>query len=130
TGFRGTANLPYRTEGWDFILAGGAVYSNLDYSYTAEHPDGSAKVTTSPGGGGPSLRKQLQILKQFIEGFDFIKMKPDNAVIKGGVPAGGTARALVDRGKAYAVYVKGGTEAKLVLDLPAGSYRAEWVDTR
>jgi len=25
TGFRGTNNLPYRTEAWDFILAGGAL---------------------------------------------------------------------------------------------------------
>ncbi len=33
TGFRGTADLPYRTDAWDFLVAGGAVYSNLDYSY-------------------------------------------------------------------------------------------------
>jgi hypothetical protein len=130
TGFKGTADLAYRTEGWDFLLAGGAIYSNLDYSYTVEHPDGSAKVTTSPGGGGPKLRKQLQILKEFIEGFDFVKMRPDNAVIKGGVPPGASARALVEPGKAYAVYIKGGTEAKPMLELPAGAYRAEWVDTR
>jgi hypothetical protein len=130
TGFKGTADLPYRGEGWDFIVAGGAVYSNLDYSFTIERPDGTAKVTTSPGGGGPSLRKQLQILKQFIEGFDFVKMRPEGAVIKGGVPPKATARALAERGKAYALYVKGGTEAKLVLDLPAGAYRAEWLDTR
>ena len=52
TGFRGTADLPYRTDAWDFLIAGGAVYSNLDYSYSAAHPDGTADVTTSPGGGG------------------------------------------------------------------------------
>ena len=34
TGFRGTADLAYRTEGWDFILAGGGLYNNLDYSFT------------------------------------------------------------------------------------------------
>jgi hypothetical protein len=130
TGFKGTADLPYRTEGWDFILAGGALYSNLDYSFTVEHPGGTAKVTTSPGGGGPSLRKQLQILKDFIYGFDFIRMKPDSSVIKGGVPAKATARALVEKGKAYAVYVKGGTKAELILDLPEGDYAAEWIDTR
>ncbi len=134
TGFKGTGDAAYRTEGWDFILAGGAVYSNLDYSFTVEHPDGSAKVKTSPGGGGPGLRNQLAILKHFIEGFDFIKMKPDNSVIKGGVPPGATARALVERGKQYAVCLKertaAKTDVKLVLDLPAGQYLAEWVDTR
>jgi hypothetical protein len=140
TGFRGQKNEPYRMEGWDFILAGGAVYDNLDYSFTCTHPDGTAKVTTSPGGGGPELRQQLKILKDFIYGFDFIKMKPDNAIIKGGfitVPLGGnppeakaTARALVEPGRAYAIYVRGGKSAELGLNLPAGSYMAQWLDTK
>ena len=39
-------------------------------------------------------------------------------------------RALVEPGKAYAVYVKGGVQAELALDLPRGSYRAEWVNTK
>jgi hypothetical protein len=140
TGFRGTGDLPYRTEGWDFLLAGGAVYSNLDYSFTCKRPDGTAKVTTSPGGGGPELRKQLQILKEFMDGLDFISMRPDNTVIKGGhvaAPLSGnppeakvTARALVAPGRSYAVYVRGGTRAALEMDMPAGKYRAEWVNTK
>jgi hypothetical protein len=140
TGFRGKDDLPYRAEGWDFLLAGGAVYSNLDYSYTPAHPDGTFRVTTSPGGGGPELRKQLAILKRFMDGFDFVHMKPDNGVVKGGrvtaALAGSppearvTARALVRPGKAYAVYVRGGSRADLTLELPAGPYRAEWVDTK
>jgi hypothetical protein len=127
TGFKGTADLSYRTEGWDFILAGGAVYSNLDYSFSCAHPDGSGKVTTSPGGGGPGLRRQLQLLKEFIEGFDFIHMEPNNTVIKSRVPKGASVRALVQTGKAYAVYIKGGTRADLTLELPAGSYRVDWL---
>jgi hypothetical protein len=47
-------------------MAGGAVYDNLDYSFTPEHPDGTA-VPDAPGGGGATLRKQLRILKDFIE---------------------------------------------------------------
>src|SRR5262249_8085383 len=120
TGFRGKEDLPYRTEAWNFFLAGGAVYSNLDYSYTASKPDGSAVVTTSPGGGGPELRRQLHILREFLSDFDFVKMSPNNAVIKSGdvksakLTSGETpevhvtARALVEPGKAYAVYVQGG----------------------
>jgi hypothetical protein len=140
TGFRGTSDLPYRTEGWDFLLAGGALYSNLDYSFSCKHPDGTAKVTTSPGGGGPALRKQLQILKQFMDGLDFVSMRPDNRVLKGGhitTPLSGnppaakaTARALVAPGQTYAVYVHGGTQATLNLDAPAGVYKAEWVNTK
>ena len=38
-----------------------------------------------PGGGSPELRKQLKILKDFIEGFDFIRMTPNDAVVKSGM---------------------------------------------
>jgi hypothetical protein len=131
TGFRGTLDRPYRTEAWDFLLAGGSTYSNLDYSFTTTHPDGSAKVEVpTPGGGGPALRKQLSILKTFLAGFDFIHMAPDDRLIVGGVPAKATARVLARPGKAYAIYVNGGHRADLLLVLPAGRYRAEWLNTR
>jgi collagenase-like protein with putative collagen-binding domain len=129
SGFRGTADLPYRTEAWEFILAGGAVYDHLDYSFTTAHPEGTFHFTTSPGGGGPTLRRQLQILKQFIESFDFIPMAPDNSVIKGS-PPGATARALAETGKAYAVYLKEGSQGDLTLEIPPGRYRAEWLNPR
>jgi hypothetical protein len=105
TGFRGKEDVTYRTEGWDFIIAGGALYNNLDYSFTYRHPRGTFLDYKSPGGGSPALRSQLKILKDFIYGFDFVRMAPDNSVIKGGVPAGMQARALVEPGKAYAVYI-------------------------
>jgi len=41
------------------------------------------------------------------------------------------AGVLVETGKAYAAYVKGGPRTELAIaDLPAGTYRAEWVDPR
>jgi len=128
TGFKGSADVPYRPDGWDFILAGGAVYSNLDYSFTPDAEDGSA-TPKAPGGGGANLRKALGILKRFVEGFDFTRMAPDSACIKGGVPTKATARALVEKGKQYAVFIRGGTKADLRLDLPNGAYTAEWVNT-
>jgi hypothetical protein len=140
TGGKGTADFPYRSEGWEFLLAGGSVFSHLDFSFTCEHPDGTAKLEDHPGGGGPSIRKQIQVLKEFIESFDFVEMRPDESVIEGGAASAGspakpagttaTARALVQDGRAYAVYLKGGKKVDLVLRLPAGAYRAEWIDTR
>jgi len=107
TGFRGTNDAPYRTEAWDFILAGGGLYNNLDYSFVAGHENGTFVYPASqPGGGNPTFRRQIKILSDFIHGFDFVRMKPDNSVIKGGIPAGGTARALVEPGKAMAIYVR------------------------
>src|SRR5205085_1389642 len=129
TGFRGTTDSPYRTEAWEFMLAGGAVYDNLDYSFSVAHPDGMAHFTKSPGGGGPTLRRQLQILKQFIESFDFVRMTPDASIIRSS-PTGATAWALAEPGKAYAVYLKDGGQGTLTLAIPPGCYRTEWLNPR
>ncbi|MFP4055487.1 MAG: hypothetical protein ACLF0G_01315 [Candidatus Brocadiia bacterium] len=129
TGFKGHSDFIYRAEGWDFLVAGGAIYSNLDYSFTPDHEDGSAKPR-APGGGGRTLRRQLAILKRFIEGFDFVRMAPHDEIVKGGVPEKATARVLAEPGKQYALYLRGGREASLRIELPAGAYEAEWVNTR
>lgn len=130
TGFDGQADGPYRAEAWNFMLAGGAIFSHLDYSFTPEHPDGTAELRTSPGGGGESIRRQLGFLKRFMEGLDFVAMAPDNSVILDGVPEGAEARALVEPGEAYAIYIDGGSEASLALELPSGRYRARWMNTK
>lgn len=150
SGFLGTGDNPYRMEAWDFIVAGGAVYNKLDWSFTPAHERGTFVLPPkTPGGGSPTLRGQLQILRRFIDGFDFVRMSADNAVIKSGVPAGFSARALVEPGRAYALYlrtkpVKPGdpslmvtgkkgpdkVQANLVIELPPGSYRAGWVNTK
>jgi hypothetical protein len=129
TGFAGSEPTPYRLEGWDFILAGGAVYDNLDYSFSVGHEDGTGQVN-APGGGGEVLHKQLRILSDFVNDLNFVKMRPDNSVIKGGVPDNATARALVQEGQSYAIYINGGTGAQLQVDLPAGKYSAQWLNTK
>ena len=130
TGFAGEDRVkPYRLEAWDFLVAGGAVYSNLDYSFIVGHEQGDARIN-APGGGGPELRKQLQILKEFLQGFDFIRMKPDDTAVKTRLPKGVTALALGAPGQAYAIYVNGNGLAELALELPAGEYNAEWLNTK
>ncbi len=144
TGFRGRHDFLYRSEAWDFLLAGGALYNNLDYSFTPKHPDGTFLEYSSPGGGSPAFRRQLGILKRFLEGFDFIQMAPDNAAIKSLDPKL-TAYALTQPGKQYAVYLhvplpkkpkqiadhlRDDVRATVKIDLPKGSYRVEWVDTK
>jgi hypothetical protein len=129
TGFKGTNETHYRMEGWQFILAGGGLYNNLDYSFVAGHEDGTfVYPAKQPGGGSPTFRKQLKILKDFIHGFDFIKMKPDNSIIKAGLPEKAKAYALGEPGRQYAIYIFGGSQANLMLELPAGSYAAEWLN--
>lgn len=147
TGFDGTSDAVYRIQGWDFLVAGGALYNNLDYSFTVGHEDGTfVPPPTQPGGGGPALRRQLRILRDFLYGFDFLRMAPAVEVVKAGLPEGASARVLAEPGKQYAVYVHHGRqvegaqpryqvdvaphELRLALELPAGSYEAAWVNTR
>jgi hypothetical protein len=107
TGFRGTADLAYRTEGWDFILAGGGLYNNLDYSFTVGHEDGTFAIpATQPGGGGAALRRQLGVLRRFIDRFDLAKVRPAPELVVGGVPAGGSVQVLAQGRDAFGVYLR------------------------
>jgi hypothetical protein len=129
TGFKGTDDAHYRMEGWEFILAGGGLYNNLDYSFVTGHEDGSFAVPPkSPGGGNRAFRAQMKVLSDFIHRLHFTRMRPDGRIVKGGLPENGRARVLANKGQQYAIYLFGGPEAKLQLDLPAGKYKAEWID--
>ena len=131
TGGKGGDDLPYRAEAWEFMLAGGGVFSHLDFSFTCATPAGAEGVTKAPGGGGAGIRRQLRVLKRFLESFDFVAMRPDDGVVKAGVPGGGAVRVLARRGRAYAIYVRGGDHrVTLTLELPTGRYEGEWVDVK
>jgi hypothetical protein len=146
TGFRGRHDFIYRSEAWDFLLAGGGLFNNLDYSFTTKHPDGTFLEYRCCGGGSPALRKQLRILKEFLYGFDFVKMKPGKALIKRVSPKL-SVQALVQPGRAYAIYLhvpvpyefgpknvkkhlRDNVRAGLSLQLPRGKYSSAWVDTK
>jgi len=134
----------YRSEAWDFILAGGALFNNLDYSFTVGHEDGTFQrcPRTQPGGGSAALRKQLGILKRFIEGFDFLKMQPVDGEKKSSADTL-SVRVLGREGKAYAAYIHrslkkhwkdktslntGKFENWFKLDVPEGTYALEWIE--
>jgi hypothetical protein len=144
TGFNGIEDIHYRTEAWDFLTAGGALYNNLDYSFTADNEDGSFVVAKGqPGGGGITLRNQLKTLKQLFDELDFIKMKPINNLLPDSLEDGSTIRVLAEEGKQYLIYINrykavlksdseearsAGTEFNLSFELPSGTYNATWID--
>jgi len=131
TGFRGTADLHYRMEGWEFVLAGGALYDHLDYSFAVGHEDGTFRYPpTQPGGGGKDLRHQLRVLKEFIHSFDFVRMAPDASFVVATKPETVRARTLSQPGEQYAVYFFGGKQVIVTLQVPGGDWITEWVDTR
>ena len=125
-------NTLCRREGWETIIAGCGVYDNLDLSFLHTDESGStAPVPPCPNGGGPECRSWIKIVKDFIYEFDFVMMKPDNSVIISGVPDGVRARALVEEGRQYAIYIRGGFgTTKLEVKLPKGKYEAKWLNTK
>ena len=134
TGFKGTNDTHYRMEAWEFILNGGGLYNNLDYSFVVGHERGDfVYPAKQPGGGNPEFRRQMTVLRDFINGFDFIRMKPDKDFIGAGIPEKMHCHALAEHGKQHAAYFFDPSNAapqtiSLTLLLPAGDYRAEWLD--
>ncbi|HEV3438346.1 MAG TPA: hypothetical protein VG122_13360 [Gemmata sp.] len=62
-------------------------------------------------------------LKHFHYNFEFVRMKPDQGVLKGGLPPKSRVRVLFEAGKQYALYAFGGPEVKLSLALPVGKFK-------
>lgn len=138
TGFRGTNDAVYRSEAWEFILAGGALFNHLDYSFTVGHEDGTFSYPASqPGGGSPALRRQLRVLREFIQRFPFTRMQPAPGLLEA-TPNGTAARVLADPGRSFALYLRRTQPQTVVtpsppslrLALPAGRWIAEWIDTK
>jgi hypothetical protein len=141
TGFNGISDVQYRTEAWDFIVAGGALFNNLDYSFTADHENGTFKVEKGqPGGGGIPLRSQFKILNQVLSEINFLKMKPNDSVLRYSFAKPATARALINEGNQYLIYINNKKavddssardEKSLAfsINLPKGDYAAKWINT-
>ncbi len=129
TGFAGTGDFNYRREAWEFILSGGSLFNHLDFSYTTTRENGTA-VQSAPGGGGPAIRRQLGVLRGLMETLPLVRITPQPNLIASGVPSGGAARAIGLPGVAYGIYLRGGTQANLALNLPAGTYQGAWIDTK
>ncbi len=146
TGFDGSADATYRIQGWDFLFAGGALYNNLDYSFSVGHESGDFDFHgASPGGGSSTLRTQLGYLRRFFEALPFIEMAPDAAMLTS-APKDASARVLSAPGKTYAVYLHRGRidanatpryvvdsesrPSSLGLDIPAGHYSLTWTEPK
>ena len=129
TGFMPQIDYHYRSQAWKFMLAGGALYNNLDYSFTVGSEDGTHAIDAgTPGYGGTEYRRHLKIMKDFIESFDFIRMKPDNSILQ--VTKGEVAefQVLAEPGRQYAIYFDKPIGATIQLKVPDGEYRTEWIN--
>ena len=119
SGFSGSENETYRKQAWRFIMSGGGLFNSLDYSFTTDSPEGTT-IQKAPGGGSRTLRKQLKVLKDFMESFDFVKLKPVE-LLKNNIDKYQVYQ-LAEAGKQYAFYFEGVDKSNISLNLPAGNY--------
>jgi hypothetical protein len=129
TGFSGQTPEPYRREAWRFLLSGGGIFSHLDYSFTCEHPDGSATIEgKTPGYGGADLREQLAFLRRFLETNGVYHLRPANEIFAG-VDIEFVGRAVCDPGRLYLVYLPDIPRSReIALHLPFGRYAVSWIN--
>jgi hypothetical protein len=140
--YKGDKIADIRVEAWEFIVGGGAGFNNLNGLYTAANPTGKSTENDR-------ILSSLENLKRFIESFDFLRMRPDRNFVVGGLPASNVFyRAISEVGEQYALYIHhssdrflkahestgsyqvqaGSYREDLVVSLPAGNYKAEWID--
>ena len=106
TGFMGNDDWPYRVEAWAFMLAGGALFNHLDYSFAVGHESGNyAYPRSQPGGGNAGLREQFGFLRRFLEKMDFTRMHPDPIIVKDITNPDIMAQAFSLKDEKYLVYL-------------------------
>lgn len=134
-GYKGDKIASSRVEGWEFLVGGGAGFNHLNGLFTPANPAGDSPENKR-------LLSGFKHLKDFLYCFDFLKMRPDAPFVVRGLSAPQTHfRGMSEPGKQYALYVhhsddaRGGYEARpgqyqeeVVLSLPAGTYKLDWVD--
>lgn len=129
TGFAGRSDATYRRQLWRFLMAGGALFNHLDYSFSLGQEDGSDLTYQAPGGGSPALRKQFGVCKKYFDALPLPHLMPNDAIVK--AATGAFAQALSAQNSTFVVYLEMlSTSSKLILQIPSGTYKASWLDTK
>jgi DNA-dependent RNA polymerase auxiliary subunit epsilon len=131
TGLMPIYTSAYRIQGWRYMMSGGALYNNLDFTFQVGHEDGSGKAEFScdgyNGSGDPRTRNEISILASFFRTIDFVHMRPAPEIFV--VYYGDKDLfALANDGKQYAIYVEGGKNSYYRLNIPFGKYKVEYID--
>lgn len=127
TGFKGTDIEVYRKQAWEFILSGGALFNNLDYSFTVGYENGTWFNENDPGAGNSELRAQLGLLTKIINSIDLKTAKPDMAPIRKCHALHGQGLCITTE-KEYLFYFASNNELFLTLDIPEGEYVLDTVN--
>jgi len=132
--YEGDREAASRVEAWEFLVGGGGSFNQLNGLFSNINP-------TAANCGNEVILNALKILKDFLYSFNFTRMHQERNLITSGIPSGAVARAISEPGQQYAVYLHhsrldpghyivqpGNYQAQLQVNLPASSYRIEWVE--
>lgn len=132
--YKGDAITASRVEAWEFMVGGGAAYNHLNARFTATDARGNTPDNLQ-------ILTGFRNLKEFLYGFEFVKMRKDTTLLKSGLGANAWWRASSEPGRQYALYLWHGTRVPnqlmtetgsyredLVLVPAAGDYSAEWIN--
>lgn len=120
-----------RREAWAFILAGGSVYSNLDWSFATDDLTGLGRNPSGKRQSGKEIREQLSVLISTIQSFDYIKSRPIDKAFRMEIPEGISLNGLMIEGEDYLFYLLKNKKTDLTtyeFPMPPGSYMAQFMD--
>jgi hypothetical protein len=134
-----------RIHAWAFMVAGGGGFMEWSANYCPGTPG-----TIEPQ---PTVLQQKKVLREFLEGFDFARMRSYKGFSgvhqKPALTETAWATAIAEPGKQYALYLShsfaackaneawyggfyaptaGSHRDTLTLEVPPGTYRVEWVE--
>lgn len=129
TGFWGQGDTVYRRQAWQFMLSGGALFTNLDYSFSAGHESGTFACAgeSQPGGGSKVLREQLGYLLAFLDSLPLTKMRPGRDRLHM-LFANNPLVTMLCGETDCCGFIQSDTDSQLMLSLPAGRYHAVSLD--
>lgn len=132
TGLMPPSSPQYRIQGWKYLMSGGALYNNLDFTFQTGAEDGSGGTTFNCNGynacSDSKVKYEMAALLKFMNKFDFAHCKPNYNIIS---CAWGDQNfcAMENPGKEYVIYIYGGTnKGALQLTLVPGKYMVTWVN--
>lgn len=130
TGLMPISTEEYRIQSWRYMLSGGALYNNLDFTYQVGAEDGSGTTEFNcvyyNGCTDPDIKHQMKVLLDFMNSIDFVNMKPSPeslAVYFGDQDI----CCLANPGMQYAIYIAGGKPGNIMLNIENGEYLLNWI---
>ncbi len=132
TGLMPEFSSQYRIQGWKYLMSGGALYDNLDFTFQVGAEDGKGKTEFIchyyKGCNDPNVKYEMKALLEFMNSIDFVHLKPNYDII--GCSFGDkNIHVLENPGKEYAMYIHGGSnEGLFQLNVLPGKYVVNYIN--